>query len=399
MNPTPPANHYAVLGVLPSASLDEIRSSYRQLAKRYHPDMKTGNAHQFKRIQDAYDTLSDSHRREVFNREWQAHSMRMRAAAEMRVRAERQEKERGAAKPASSTAAKPPMAVLTRLMSIAVPRSGRFQLSGVIGNITVEPTTVETLWDTTLKKFGDQDAQRLTQHVIQIKLSGERDLVRSMMPRPTDFGVEFEQTQEQEKRSGLFSMLSGLFGNGAIGGLFSHKPFGLYGAYLPLSLSVTVPRGIALTLNDVTGSILLGDLENEINAKLLGGTLRAGSIRRARLTLNGSSQGYINRVSGPVDLMVFGESKVRLEGEISTLRAVLENNARAEVLAPVGTLQAEVRGNAVLEIHNTVESAQCDVRGQGALRIKQVTSSIKGTRGKDAKVDTSFNRSGKPASG
>ena len=51
---------YEVLGVSKSASKDEIKSAYRKLAKKYHPDNhETGDAEKFKEVQEAYDILFD----------------------------------------------------------------------------------------------------------------------------------------------------------------------------------------------------------------------------------------------------------------------------------------------------------------------------------------------------
>ena len=53
---------YETLGVSRSASEKEIRSAYRKLARRYHPDVNpndTGAEERFKEIQGAYDVLSD----------------------------------------------------------------------------------------------------------------------------------------------------------------------------------------------------------------------------------------------------------------------------------------------------------------------------------------------------
>ncbi len=67
-----PANdHYAVLGVLPSASLDDIRRSFRLRAKEVHPDRNPDNvewAHrQFQRLNEAYDVLTDPELRAVYD--------------------------------------------------------------------------------------------------------------------------------------------------------------------------------------------------------------------------------------------------------------------------------------------------------------------------------------------
>jgi DnaJ-class molecular chaperone len=62
---------YTVLGVSKSASDDEIKSAYRQLAKKFHPDLNPGKKEievKFKEINAAYDLLSDSDKRARFDR-------------------------------------------------------------------------------------------------------------------------------------------------------------------------------------------------------------------------------------------------------------------------------------------------------------------------------------------
>jgi molecular chaperone DnaJ len=61
---------YAVLGVPKSAPADEIKRSYRKLARELHPDHNPGNAEaedRFKSVSEAYDVLSDAGRRKEYD--------------------------------------------------------------------------------------------------------------------------------------------------------------------------------------------------------------------------------------------------------------------------------------------------------------------------------------------
>jgi len=62
-------NHYLVLGLNSSATIDEIRRAYRVLARRYHPDVnpEISSTEKFKEISVAYKTLSDEKRRRQFD--------------------------------------------------------------------------------------------------------------------------------------------------------------------------------------------------------------------------------------------------------------------------------------------------------------------------------------------
>lgn len=62
---------YAILGVDKSASQEEIKSAYRKLALKFHPDHNQGDAEaeeRFKQISQAYDVLGDPEKRSTYDR-------------------------------------------------------------------------------------------------------------------------------------------------------------------------------------------------------------------------------------------------------------------------------------------------------------------------------------------
>lgn len=61
-------SYFAILGISPNATVEEIRSAYRRLAKEFHPDHYTGSSERFRDIQEAYTVLGNSRRRREYQK-------------------------------------------------------------------------------------------------------------------------------------------------------------------------------------------------------------------------------------------------------------------------------------------------------------------------------------------
>src|SRR5436190_3039117 len=64
-------DYYATLGIARGASADDISKAYRQLARKYHPDLNPDDPkakEKFQQVQTAFDVLNDPKKREMYDR-------------------------------------------------------------------------------------------------------------------------------------------------------------------------------------------------------------------------------------------------------------------------------------------------------------------------------------------
>ena len=70
MAATPKQDYYEALGVPRGASSDDIRKSYRKLARKFHPDLNPGDKaaeERFRKVQEAYDVLNEPKKKQMYD--------------------------------------------------------------------------------------------------------------------------------------------------------------------------------------------------------------------------------------------------------------------------------------------------------------------------------------------
>ena len=348
-------HHYHQLGLIPGATAEEIRASFRLLAKKFHPDVAEGSTARFAEIRKAYEALRVPAERARFERLFRGGSKPQPGENSPR---------NGEKDAADGPAEKSEEGTWTRLMSIAIPRDGTILVEGFAEEVVIEPTTPESLWETTLAKFGF-DRNRLCRHVIQVRVTGGRGGVQRVIVEATYYGVRIFAAPEP----------------GAPGGPAGQKLFATV-------LFATVPAGLRLFLRENTGSITLGNLEGVAQAQLAGQTmLRAGRLTGAGVTLAGKSRAYLADVTGDVDVLAADAGKVLLDGKVERLRAVMEGHSSLEVLAPVQALWAEATGQARLFAKGAVREALCHASQNGFMRISTLQTPFQGSQTGNGRIE------------
>ncbi len=86
-------NHYETLQVSPQATQAQIKRSYRQLAKLYHPDSQheKANHEQIVQVNAAYEILGDPHQRQSYDRELHNPSLTSSSNWQQRTKAAQRE--------------------------------------------------------------------------------------------------------------------------------------------------------------------------------------------------------------------------------------------------------------------------------------------------------------------
>jgi DnaJ-class molecular chaperone len=90
---------YDLLGISSEGTAGEIKQAYKQLARKYHPDVSPPGrveeyTQRFIRVQEAYETLSDPGRRAVYDRDM-ARGVHLAFSARRSFHADQHMEERG----------------------------------------------------------------------------------------------------------------------------------------------------------------------------------------------------------------------------------------------------------------------------------------------------------------
>ncbi len=93
--PETKTDYYAILEVSPTATQNEIKRSYRRLARKYHPDLnQQARDKHFKLLNEAYKILGEPAQRATYDQQRKLAAKRRKAAQEALALRQQQEQEK-----------------------------------------------------------------------------------------------------------------------------------------------------------------------------------------------------------------------------------------------------------------------------------------------------------------
>jgi Putative auto-transporter adhesin, head GIN domain len=142
-----------------------------------------------------------------------------------------------------------------------------------------------------------------------------------------------------------------------------------------VAINVTVPQGLGLAIERHQGDADIGDLNGPLSVQgLYSGTIRAGDVTVAALTINGSGdislgkvrEGLMAQIKGSGDIIV-GETKGGMSVEITG-----SGDLKVERVSGVAAVQIKGSGDVLFE-NGTIDALSVVIFGSGSLTLDGIT--------------------------
>lgn len=134
--------------------------------------------------------------------------------------------------------------------------------------------------------------------------------------------------------------------------------------------TITVPVGMAVSLERVTGSVVVGDIQGSLNAVLDTGDLAVGRVKDAKLRILGSGDIQVAEVNGNLEAICQGSGDVVVErGTIDQLEVRIEGSGDVSIGGRARHAKLSVSGAGDIQVAEVVSKPTTRVEGAGDIRV------------------------------
>lgn len=139
---------------------------------------------------------------------------------------------------------------------------------------------------------------------------------------------------------------------------------------MSLALHVAVPRDVPVTVSSFAGNLDIGTLSAPVSVELLSGTLSAGRLGPARLSIVGGGEIAVARIDGSLDLEIAGSGDITVQdGDMPFLSLETSGASTVFVGGRVGAARLSLNGVSTVTVAHVDREPEVDANGVTSLRI------------------------------
>ncbi|TWB45223.1 GIN domain-containing protein [Nitrospirillum pindoramense] len=143
-----------------------------------------------------------------------------------------------------------------------------------------------------------------------------------------------------------------------------------------MKVSVTLPAGTALSVDDFVGDLTAGDLNADLAvADLHSGSITVGRVQAAALDVTGSGDITVGDVAKAVSVEIKGSGKVRTGKTSGAVSLEISGSGNVDMASVNGAVSAEIHGSGNVTIHaGKADPLSVDIAGSGDFTLDGVAT-------------------------
>lgn len=137
-----------------------------------------------------------------------------------------------------------------------------------------------------------------------------------------------------------------------------------------IKITVKLPQGGAVRLEDVFGTSVIGDTDGDLQVEASNGSVQAGRVVNANLEISGVSKINVAEVNGTLDMEVSGCGNIRVNGgKVSKLDIEVSGTGHATFDGAADKAKLEVSGCGSINVASVKNKPKQEVSGVGKIKV------------------------------
>ena len=138
----------------------------------------------------------------------------------------------------------------------------------------------------------------------------------------------------------------------------------------PVTLRLSVPRGSALTFDRFAGDATIDDTGGALTIGLLSGTVEAGMVAEASLTINGSGDIRVRKAAGALAMAINGSGTIAVaDGSVTNVSGRINGSGALDFDGRAETAEAAINGAGTIDLAHVDARPRTQLAGAGRITV------------------------------